>query len=377
LEEVTMRTASQVLRDEGMKPRLSTGCSELDRLIDGVRLGQFYLFYGDDEEVLDLLVHKTIINSVLPPEEGGFGSRSLYVNMCNYHQRKTILNPSFLAILAKSAGLDPSEAFGNILSVSAFNEAQQLTAASQVSQLVYANRDVKLVVLHNLTRFVETSRRPMEAIQILKQVVGILRRAASMNDTALIATSGAAARSRTRTPKPEGGTYLRHEANLIVHFRKMRSSSVRGVRVTLVKHPYRETPKSVILYVQNGGVSIMGRITPSFRQSFQKQIEELRRSNGFQNTLLDLSHKEALDSLMEEAWSPEGAAMSNSGIPCVLDVLNLMANVHNKKVNDSLRRRIEELEKRLNALSEKVMMTDLSQKQATARPTPALSSTRQ
>jgi hypothetical protein len=153
--------------------------------------------------------------------------------------------------------------------------------------------------------------------------------------------------------RAEGGTYLRHEANVIVHFRKMRSSSVRGVRVTLVKHPYRETPKSIILYVQNGGVSIMGKITPSFRQSFQKQIEELRRSNGFQNTLLDLSHKEALDSLIEQAWSPEGAAMSNSGIQCVLDVLNLMANIHNKKVNDSLRRRIEELEKRLDDLAQK------------------------
>jgi hypothetical protein len=188
-------------------------------------------------------------------------------------------------------------------------------------------------------------------------VVGILRRAASVNGTALIATCGVAVRSRTRTPKPEGGTYLRHEANVIVHFRKMRSSSVRGVRVTLVKHPYRETPKSVVLYVQDGGVSIMGRITPSFRQSFQKQIEELRRSNGFQNTLLDLSHKEALDSLIEQAWSPEGAAMSNSGIPCVLDVLNLMANVHNKKTSEALCRRIEELEKRLNDLSEKESRT--------------------
>jgi hypothetical protein len=354
LEEVTMRTASQVLRDEGMKPRLSTGCSELDRLIDGVRLGQFYLFYGDDEEVLDLLVHKTIINSVLPPEEGGFGSRSLYVNMCNYHQGKTILNPSFLAILAKSAGLDPSEAFGNILSVSAFNEAQQLTAASQVSQLVYANRDVKLVVLHNLTRFVETSRRPLEARQILKQVVGILRRAASENDAALIAICRAAGgRSRGRIPKPEGGTFLRHEANVIVHFRKMTSTSARGVRATLVKHSYKETPRSIILYVQNGGVNLMGRITPSFRQLYHRQVEELRRSNGFQNTLLDLNHKEALDSLIREAWSPEGAALSQSGIPCVLDVLNLMANVHNKKVNNALRMRIEELEKRLNDLTEK------------------------
>jgi hypothetical protein len=140
-------------------------------------------------------------------------------------------------------------------------------------------------------------------------------------------------------------------ASMVLSAKKLLAES--GLIVKSSSRPARETPKSIILYVQNGGVSIMGRITPSFRQSFQSQIEELRRSNGFQNTLLDLSHKEALNSLIEEAWSPEGATMSNSGIQCVLDVLNLMANVHNKKVNNSLRSRIEELEKRLKDLSEK------------------------
>jgi hypothetical protein len=94
----------------------------------------------------------------------------------------------------------------------------------------------------------------------------------------------------------------------------------------------------------------MGRITPSFRQLYLGQIEHLRSRSGFQNTLIDLENSRALDSLIKEAWSPEGAAMAQANIPAVLDVMNLMASVHNKSASDALRKRVEELEKRLQDL---------------------------
>ena len=42
--------------------------------------------------------------------------------------------------------------------------------------------------------------------------------------------------------------------------------------------------------------------------------------------------------------------MAQANIPAVLDVMNLMASVHNKSASDSLRKRVEELEKRLQDL---------------------------
>ena len=39
--------------------------------------------------------------------------------------------------------------------------------------------------------------------------------------------------------------------------------------------------------------------------------------------------------------------MAQAEIPAVLDVMNLMTNVHNKKTSEALRKRVEELEKRL------------------------------
>ena len=74
----------------------------------------------------------------------------------------------------------------------------------------------------------------------------------------------------------------------------------------------------------------------------------------FQSTLINLEHKKALDLLLKEAWSAENAAVSNSGIPCIIDILNLMANVHNKKCNENNLKRIETNNKGIEELKEKL-----------------------
>jgi len=92
----------------------------------------------------------------------------------------------------------------------------------------------------------------------------------------------------------------------------------------------------------------MGRVTPSFRQLYLKQMEALKKSAGFRDALLDQEHKKAFDLLVKDAWTPEGAALSNAGVPCVLDIMNLMANIHNKKRIEELRERIHKIETRLD-----------------------------
>ncbi|NIN52408.1 MAG: hypothetical protein GTO23_04480 [Nitrososphaeria archaeon] len=86
----------------------------------------------------------------------------------------------------------------------------------------------------------------------------------------------------------------------------------------------------------------MGRVTPSFRQLYHTQIRELRKH--FQNTLLDSNHREAFNLLLKEAWQPEGHALGNARIPAILDIMNLMANVHIMKEVAALRRKVKELE---------------------------------
>jgi hypothetical protein len=92
----------------------------------------------------------------------------------------------------------------------------------------------------------------------------------------------------------------------------------------------------------------MGRITPSFRQLYHQQVDDLKQ--GFQRTLLDISHREAFDLIIKEAWSTEGHAMAAAGIPCTIDIMNLMANVDNKKVITQLRAQITEYDERIRHL---------------------------
>lgn len=346
-----MRSAHEVLKEERSKLRLTTGSRDLDALIDGVIQGQFYLFYSNDEEILDLLIHRVLVNCVLPVEKGGFDSKAFYFNTCNYHQGKTILDPSKLAMIAKCAGVDPKVVFRNIYAVSAFNEMQQMTVTREATELVKKDEAIRLVAVHNLTRFIQTSRRVPVARQILKQIVGSLKNATSEKAVALVVSCNASRAGRI--PKPIGGTYLRHEANVVVLLKSLKKGAMAAIKVTLVKHPYKKTPQSIILHTPKDGVTLMGHVTPSFRKRFQSLVEELKGSDGFQNTLIKLEHKQAFDLLLKEAWSAEDAAMSNSGIPCLMDVLNLIANVHNKKCVEELKKKVVKLERFLKEKEDK------------------------
>jgi hypothetical protein len=99
----------------------------------------------------------------------------------------------------------------------------------------------------------------------------------------------------------------------------------------------------------------MGRITPSFRQLYEEIIADMR--SDLQAALVDLGHKNAFDLLLREAWNPEQAAMGNSTLPTVIDKLNVMASIHNRKMiaalimelkeKDSI---IEEMRQKINSL---------------------------
>ena len=95
----------------------------------------------------------------------------------------------------------------------------------------------------------------------------------------------------------------------------------------------------------------MGRITPSFRQMFLRELRRLRnKRKGFYNTLCDPKHKEAFDALIRDAWQPESAAMVQSDLYGVIDDLNLMASVNVKKEIEVLKEKIKEMEDHLQEI---------------------------
>ena len=96
----------------------------------------------------------------------------------------------------------------------------------------------------------------------------------------------------------------------------------------------------------------MGRITPPFRQLYQETLEQL--GGNYVALLRDPENRKGFELLLKEAWDREHAAMGNSGLPLVLDALNLTANVHNSGAIAELREAMAEKEGQIGVLEERI-----------------------
>jgi hypothetical protein len=76
--------------------------------------------------------------------------------------------------------------------------------------------------------------------------------------------------------------------------------------------------------------------------------------SDLQAALVDLGHKNAFDLLLKEAWNPEQAAMGNSTLPTVIDKLNVMASIHNRKMIAALIRELKEKDSIIEELRQKI-----------------------
>ncbi len=76
--------------------------------------------------------------------------------------------------------------------------------------------------------------------------------------------------------------------------------------------------------------------------------------SDLQSALVDLGHKNAFDLLLKEAWNPEQAAMGNSTLPTVIDKLNVMASIHNRKMIAALIRELKEKDSIIEEMRQKI-----------------------
>jgi hypothetical protein len=207
------------------------------------------------------MVYRFLVNCVLPvKQKHGYESMGVFINNVSYYDytRKTSasINPERIGVAAKCSGIDPKIVFKNLYILTAYNESHQLSVAEQVTKLIESNKDIKLLVVHNLTRFFKesTGRKKVETANLLKQTIGMICKACGKNRVALVCTADSNTTSKGLIPRPIGGLYLKHAATVIVHIRDQSSTStVPSFKATLLKHQYVKTPKSAVLYIKKFG----------------------------------------------------------------------------------------------------------------------------
>jgi DNA repair protein RadA len=246
--------------------KMTTGSAELDSLIDAIQEGLFYLFYGNNSLALDAMVYRFLVNCVLPvKQKHGFESMGVFFNNVNYYDysRKTSasVNPQKIGVAAKCSGIDPKIVFKNLYILTAYNENHQLSVAEQVTKLIESNKNIKLLVIHNLTRFFKdyTTRKKVETANLLKKTIGMICKVCGKNKVALVCTADSNTTSKGLIPRPTGGLYLKHAANVIVHIKEQSgTSTIPTFKATLLKHQYVKTPKTTIIYTKKtGGMTLL------------------------------------------------------------------------------------------------------------------------
>jgi RecA/RadA recombinase len=321
------------------KTNLSTGSRELDRLLgNGLELGVFYLFYGETESGIDLLIHQLMVSALTGDED----SRVVYLNCGNYREDKTILDIPSLVYLLKARRLDPKEALERIVILCAFSEEQQEQVVEEVRGIIEQTGTIRLIAIHDTAKLFTSQGRGEESyrrIPRLQRAMSRLWQVCAARGVAVVASCRPVETRRGRLPRPEGGRYISHLANVIVYLEKARGL-VSSHQAYLLKHSALP-PRRVMLGVE--GERIMGRITVPFKMRFEEELESLK---SYRDALRDLEKQAAYDAIIKACTSEQGA-MANTDIPAILDAMLLTGVVDN-------RRRIDRLEKRFDLLEESV-----------------------
>ena len=266
-----MKCALDLLNQSGTLQKMSTGSAEIDSLIDGVQESSFYLFYSshDNQLILDSLLYRQLIGCILPKsnKKNGFESVAMLCNNIDFSIDKNkhqLLNPEKIAVTAKYAGIEPKIVFKNLFVQTAYNLEHQVEMAEEISDKIESNPDIKLLAIRDLTRFLAKDRDPSDDTNTLKKTLGTVYRACTKNKVAIVATGDCNVANNGFIPKPAGGTYLKHIANVIVHIKPNfwstttynnngTSSPFVSFKASMIKHPYQKTPKSVNFYMRRIG----------------------------------------------------------------------------------------------------------------------------
>jgi len=334
---VDFTNALRLLEEKEAKTYLSTGCADLDSLIgNGVEPGAFYLFYGDPQSGIDLFIHQLMAGAL--DMEDGVG-KVVYLNCGNYREEKTLFDVPSLVRFLKALKLDSKEALERVLVFCAFSEEQQEQVVEEVRQTIEDTENVRLLVVHNIAKLFTTENRHTQEsykrIPRLQRVVLQLWQTCARRGVAMAASCKPTGGQKRRVPRPEGGRYLSHVANVIVYIERV-GGLVPSPQAYLLKHPARPQGRVVLRIGGEGG---LGRITVPFKMRFEQELEELK---AFRDALKDPERQAAYD-LIIKACTGEQGALANANIPDVLGAMLLAVAVDNRRLIEDLSKRIESL----------------------------------
>jgi len=231
--------------------RLTTGSRQIDELLGGgLETQTITEFYGEYGVGKSILCHQLAVNVQLPEDRGGLNGCALYIDTEN------TFRPEWVVRMAKSLGLDPTEAAKKIIYSEAFNSDHQILLLEKADSIIQEN-NVKVIIVDSLTAHFRSEYLGREMLAERQQKLNshlhrLVRLARAFNACAVVTNQVMSKPDAffAMAVEPVGGHIVSHTSHTRVFLRRTASGPVRICR--LVSSPYLPEGERIFKVTEEG-----------------------------------------------------------------------------------------------------------------------------
>ncbi|MCL4519216.1 MAG: DNA repair and recombination protein RadA [Thaumarchaeota archaeon] len=242
-------SASEIYKRRKSIDRVSTGSKNLDDLLaGGIETQAVTEFYGEFGSGKTQICHTLCVQVQTPREQGGLGSKAVYIDTEN------TFRPERIAEIARARGLDPDSALDGIIVAKAFNSSHQELILRELGAQV-RNWGIKLVIVdsavaHYRAEFLGRGTLS-ERQQRLNRFMHSLVRTAEVYNLAVVATNQVQSTPDTffgDPTKATGGHVVAHTSTYRIYLRKSGKNRV----ARMVDSPYHAERETIFVLNDRG-----------------------------------------------------------------------------------------------------------------------------
>ncbi|MHA1300154.1 MAG: hypothetical protein ACTSO9_12100 [Candidatus Helarchaeota archaeon] len=206
-------TGAELLKTFNNRETLTTGCSELDEILDGgLQTQRLYEFYGPNRVGKTNLLHQLICTAVLPKKDGGLESPVVYLDAeGNFSFKK-------LSMISSRFGLDPQEVMNNIRYFKIENSAELEMGVEKDLFPTLEESGARAIFLDSITINVREEYRDKSSLPlrqgILAKVARYLKNAAQAFNAVAVIINQVTTDPSTSATTYVGGNVLGHETQV-------------------------------------------------------------------------------------------------------------------------------------------------------------------
>ena len=247
--------ADELMRMKANVRRLATGSKAFDGLIGGgLETQTITEFYGEYGVGKSILCHQLAINVQLPFDKGGLEGGALYLDT------EQTFRPEWIVRMAKSVGLEPTDAAQRIIYSEAYNSDHQILLLDKADPLIKEN-NIRLIIIDSLTSHFRSEYIGREMLAERQQRLNnhmhrLIRLARGFNAVAIVTNQVMSKPDQffVNSVDAVGGHIVAHTSHTRVFLRRAANGPIRIAR--LVSSPYLPEGERIFKVTEGGIVDV-------------------------------------------------------------------------------------------------------------------------